>query len=451
MTARRRAVDDGSADAGETPVLSVESLKRHFSQDEGILDRLLGGTGRVRAVDGVDLQVHEGEVLAVVGESGCGKSTLAETIVGLNEPTAGSVHYRGEPVDGLSDRAMRPHRADIQMVFQDPLASLNPRRTVEEILTAPLRVHGIGDDADERAEIVRDALEEVGLEREVATRYPHQFSGGQQQRIAIARSLTVDPDLLIADEPVSSLDVSVQAQILGLLERLRRERDIAMVFIAHDLSVVKHVADRVAVMYLGEIVESAPAERLFADPAHPYTKSLLSAAPRIGASGDGFTERVTLRGTPPSPVEPPSGCRFHTRCPALIPPEDWRGTQEQFLDVFQLRTRLEAGEVDVGAIEDRLRSEGETVTSVAVARRIRTDHLDADPSTIPEEARRTLLAATDVYVEAGAAAAADELSGVFETPCERAVPAETTVERDHVAACHRVDPDRPGAPDHLDV
>jgi len=451
MTARRRAVDDGSADAGETPVLSVESLKRHFSQDEGILDRLLGGTGRVRAVDGVDLQVHEGEVLAVVGESGCGKSTLAETIVGLNEPTAGSVHYRGEPVDGLSDRAMRPHRADIQMVFQDPLASLNPRQTVGQILRAPMQVHGIGADAEDRARRVEDALEEVGLEAHHTSRYPHQFSGGQQQRIAIARSLTVDPDLLIADEPVSSLDVSVQAQILSLLERLRRERDIAMVFIAHDLSVVKYVADRVLVMYLGEVAETAPTDDLFASPSHPYTKSLLSAVPRIGVD-EGVDDRVILRGTPPSPVSPPDGCRFHTRCPALIPPTNWEGSQAQFLNVFQLRTRLEDGEIDVEAVSDRLRAEDETATTT-VSERILTNNIDASPDALPGETRRTLQAAVDAYVEDGPSAAAESLSEskTLQTPCETDVPQETRVGDDHVAACHRVDPDQPGSPGETDL
>ena len=441
----------GAATRGE-PVLAVEGLKKHFTQDEGILDRLFGGGGRVRAVDGVDLAVEEGEVVAVVGESGCGKSTLAETIVGLHSPTAGSVRYRGEEIGRLSERAMRPYRAHVQMVFQDPLASLNPRQTVEQILRAPMRVHGIGADEEDRRERVEDALEEVGLEAHHTSRYPHQFSGGQQQRIAIARSLTVEPDLLIADEPVSALDVSVQAQILSLLERLRRERDIAMVFIAHDLSVVKYVADRVAVMYLGEVVETAPTETLFASPSHPYTKSLLSAVPRIGTRGDGVEDRVILRGTPPSPVSPPDGCRFHTRCPALIPPPEWDGSQAQFLAVFQLRTRLEAGEIDVEAVTDRLRAEGETATPAAVSERILSTNLDAAPETLPAETRRTLRAAVDAYVEDGPAAATDELSDSrTRTPCETDVPRETRVGDDHVAACHRVDPDQPGTPGATDL
>lgn len=450
MTAETDARTGASID-GSDPVLAVEGLKKHFIQGTGILDRLFGSSGRVRAVDGVDLTVNEGEVLAVVGESGCGKSTLAKTIVGLHSPTDGSVRYRGEEIGSLSDRAMRPYRASIQMVFQDPLASLNPRQTVGQILRAPMQVHGIGADAEDRARRVEDALEEVGLEAHHTSRYPHQFSGGQQQRIAIARSLTVDPDLLIADEPVSSLDVSVQAQILSLLERLRRERDIAMVFIAHDLSVVKYVADRVLVMYLGEVAETAPTDDLFASPSHPYTKSLLSAVPRIGVD-EGVDDRVILRGTPPSPVSPPDGCRFHTRCPALIPPTNWEGSQAQFLNVFQLRTRLEDGEIDVKAVSDRLRAEGETATTT-VSERILTDNVDASLDALPGETRRTLQAAVDAYVEDGPSAAAESLSesGTLRTPCETDVPQETRVGNDHVVACHRVDPDQPGSPGETDL
>jgi len=425
-----------------SPTLAVEGLEKHFAQSDGILDRLFGDGGRVRAVDGVDLTVEAGEVLGVVGESGCGKSTLAETIVGLHTPTAGTVRYRGDPISGLSDRAMRPYRRDIQMIYQDPLASLNPRRTVGEILTTPLKVHDIGADAEDRADRVEDVLEEVGLEPEHVRRYPHQFSGGQQQRIAIARSLTVQPDLIIADEPVASLDVSVQARILGLLERLRRDRDIALVFIAHDLSVVKHVADRVAVMYLGEIVERAPVEEMFADPTHPYTKSLLSAVPRIQAGG--FEDRVVLRGTPPSPLSPPSGCRFHTRCPVVIPPPDWPGTDEQFLAAFHFRKRLETEEVDVSAVERRLQTEGETSSPEDVAARILETHLDADPSSLPASARRIVEGAAETYVREGPGAARDVLSRRFQTPCETDAPRSVAVGDEQFAACHRPDPDKPG-------
>lgn len=423
-------------DQNQQPMLELDGIKKYFTQNSGVIDRVLGDVSTVRAVDGVDLALGEGEILGVVGESGCGKSTLAETIVGLHSPTAGTIRFRGDDISDLSDRAMRPYRQEIQMIFQDPLASLNPRRTVGEILKTPLDVHGIGSD-DERSERVVDALEEVGLEPDHVRRYPHQFSGGQQQRIAIARSLTVRPTLLIADEPVSSLDVSVQARILELLNRLRRERNISMVFIAHDLSVVKHVVDRVAVMYLGEIVEKAPVRQLFEEPTHPYTKSLLSAVPRIGTGQDGFGNRVVLRGTPPSPVSPPSGCRFHTRCPVVVPPDDWPGTDEQFVDAFHFRKRLEAGDVDTATVEQRVRAEGETPAPALVSRRILESHLNTDLATLPAGPQQTLERATERYVRDGPLAASELLSETFATPCERDTPGETAVAEGHVATCHR--------------
>jgi peptide/nickel transport system ATP-binding protein len=437
-------------DEGACPVLDIDGLKKHFGRANGVLDRLLGGNERIRAVDGVDLTVHEGEVMAVVGESGCGKSTLAETIVGLHSPTDGRIRYRGKEITGLSDRQMRPYRTDIQMVFQNPLGSLNPRRTIGEILTAPLKVHGIGDGSDDREQRAREALVTVGLDPDSLRRYPHQFSGGQQQRIAIARSLTVEPDLLIADEPVSSLDVSVQAQILGLLERLRSERGIAIVFIAHDLSVVKHVADRVAVMYLGEIVETAPTAALFDSPAHPYTKSLLSAVPRVGSAGRGVEDRVILRGTPPSPSSPPSGCRFHTRCPVIVPPEDWSGTPDQFLDAFHFRASLVAGGVDADAIERRIRAEGATPSPELVVDYVLDEHFETPLEEFPRQAAETIREAAETYVREGTRSAADLLADAFPTPCETTVPDETAVDDEHAASCHRVDPNQPGGTGELE-
>ncbi|MFB9808403.1 ABC transporter ATP-binding protein [Haladaptatus pallidirubidus] len=288
---------------GSEPLLTVRGLKKYFDQSNGVLDRLVGDTGHVRAVDGVDLTVHEGETLAIVGESGCGKSTLGRTVLNLHDATAGSVTYHGEDITELSAGEMRPHRRNLQMIFQDPLASLNPRQTVGEILTAPMEVHGIGADGEERLERAKELLERVGLKPAHIERYPNQFSGGQQQRVGIARALSLEPELIIADEPVSALDVSVQAQILNLLDELQDEFGLSLVFIAHNLSVVRHVADRVAVMYLGQIVETAPVAELYDNPQHPYTKSLLSAVPRIDP-GD-RDERIILEGTVPSPLNPP--------------------------------------------------------------------------------------------------------------------------------------------------
>ncbi|WP_395359005.1 ABC transporter ATP-binding protein [Streptomyces sp. YH02] len=271
------------------------------------------GSAPVRAVDGIGFDVAAGETLGLVGESGCGKSTTGRTIVRLLEPTAGSVSYEGRDISHLSQRALKPLRRDLQMVFQDPHSSLNPRQTVARIISDPLLVQG-GSAAGARKRAV-ELMELVGLIPEHIDRYPHEFSGGQAQRIGIARALATNPRLVVADEPVSALDVSVQAQIVNLMERLQRELGLAYLFIAHDLSVVKRVCDRVAVMYLGRIVEIGAKERVYASAAHPYTRALLSAVPLPDPAAERARERITLLGDPPSPAAPPPGCTFHPRCP----------------------------------------------------------------------------------------------------------------------------------------
>ncbi|WP_318211562.1 MULTISPECIES: oligopeptide/dipeptide ABC transporter ATP-binding protein [unclassified Streptomyces] len=271
------------------------------------------GSAPVRAVDGIGFDVAAGETLGLVGESGCGKSTTGRTIVRLLEPTAGSVSYEGKDISHLSQRALKPLRRDLQMVFQDPHSSLNPRQTVARIISDPLLVQG-GSAAGARKRAV-ELMELVGLIPEHIDRYPHEFSGGQAQRIGIARALATNPRLVVADEPVSALDVSVQAQIVNLMERLQRELGLAYLFIAHDLSVVKRVCDRVAVMYLGRIVEIGVKERVYGSAAHPYTRALLSAVPLPDPAAERTRERITLLGDPPSPAAPPPGCTFHPRCP----------------------------------------------------------------------------------------------------------------------------------------
>ncbi|WP_345785500.1 oligopeptide/dipeptide ABC transporter ATP-binding protein [Halorubrum sp. AD140] len=295
-------------------LISVENLTKHYTTDEGFLDRLLGDKRIVRAVDGVDFEVREGETLGLVGESGCGKSSLGRTMLGLESPTDGAVRYDGVDLTELSESEMRPYRTDLQFIFQNPFASLNPRLTVEDIIGEALDIHDIAE-GEERHERVIELLETVGLSESHATRYPHEFSGGQRQRIGIARALAVDPQFIVCDEPVSALDVSVQAQILNLLEDLQEEFGLSYLFIAHDLSVVEHIADRIAVMYLGEVVEIGPTEEIFSPPYHPYTYSLLSAIPEPDPLWDG--DRVILEGSVPSPMDPPSGCKFHTRCPIV--------------------------------------------------------------------------------------------------------------------------------------
>ncbi|RWX81360.1 ATP-binding cassette domain-containing protein [Neorhizobium lilium] len=281
-------------------LLSVHNLSTQYS----------AGRGTVRAVDDVSLEIETGETVALVGESGCGKSSLGKSLMRLVEPTSGQVTFKGSDVTAMSARELRGLRQRIQMIFQDPFASLNPRQTVRAILTAPLKVHGIGD-GKRRREIVEKIAEQVGLPPDSLDRYPHEFSGGQRQRIGIARALILEPELVVCDEPVSALDLSIQAQILNLLVEMKQRLSLSYLFVSHDLSVVRYFSDRVLVMYLGKIVESAPTAALWASPAHPYTRALLAAVPDPAKR----KHAAPISGDLPSPHNPPSGCRFHTRCP----------------------------------------------------------------------------------------------------------------------------------------
>ncbi|MFG3194713.1 dipeptide ABC transporter ATP-binding protein [Streptomyces sp. NPDC048208] len=307
----------GRADSADGEILlKVSGLKKHFPIKKGLLQRQVGA---VHAVDGIDFEVRAGETLGVVGESGCGKSTMGRLITRLDEPTAGTIEFEGKDITHLGVSGMRPMRRDVQMVFQDPYSSLNPRHTIGTIIGAPFRLQGVEPEGGVKKEVQR-LLSVVGLNPEHYNRYPHEFSGGQRQRIGIARALALKPKLVVADEPVSALDVSIQAQVVNLMDDLQEELGLTYVIIAHDLSVVRHVSDRIAVMYLGKMVEIADRTSLYAAPMHPYTKALMSAVPipdpkRRGAKSD----RILLRGDVPSPISPPSGCRFHTRC--------WKATQ----------------------------------------------------------------------------------------------------------------------------
>jgi peptide/nickel transport system ATP-binding protein len=438
MSSQRTVTKSDEARTDQEPILEVRNVRKYFEETNGLFDRFFGASDPVRAVDGVSFDLYPGETMAIVGESGCGKSTLAKTILNLHDVSDGEIQFQGDTISGLSDRAMREYRQSIQMIYQDPLASLNPRQSVEEILLAPMEVHDLLGGRDQRLQRARDLLERVGLSADYLPRYPHEFSGGQQQRIGIARALTLEPDLLIADEPTSALDVSVQAQIVNLLDDIQSEFDLSIIFITHDLSVVQHVADRVGVMYLGELVETAPTAELYENPGHPYTVSLLSAIPRI-AEGDG-TERVVLKGPVPSPSDPPSGCRFHTRCPVVIPPESWDGSENAFVNAFRYYQAVKQGQIDIDDVETRLELEDEAKGTTEIATYIRGQYFE-DPRNYPEQARDAILSSTRALAREDTEIALDILEDVFQSPCETDVPETTSLWGAHETRCHRTDPD----------
>ncbi|MWV66004.1 ATP-binding cassette domain-containing protein [Halorubrum sp. JWXQ-INN 858] len=359
------SVLDGLDDVGmgET-ILEVDGLSKHFQSDTGILAGLFGSED-VEAVDDVSFDVAKGETIALVGESGCGKSTLARTILQLIEPTGGRVAFKGIDLTEHSQREIRPLRRDMQMIFQDPQSSLNPRMKVGQIIEEPMQAHDMYTKA-ERRERAKDLLERVELEREYYNRYPHEFSGGQRQRINLARAMSTDPDLIVCDEPVSALDVSVQAQVLNTMRDLQEEYGLTYLVISHDLSVVRYIADRVAVMYLGHIAELAEKEELYENPKHPYTRALLDAIPIPDPRSR--DARGTLEGDVPSPINPPSGCRFRTRCPSLIAPDEYDLADGEwdrllaFTRAVQRRTFVpgypdESEGLPVGTVENRVDEE----------------------------------------------------------------------------------------------
>ena len=416
------------------PLLSVRNLEKHYPLTEGILNRQVGS---VRAVDGVSFDLAAGETLGLVGESGCGKSTAATAALRLEEPTGGTVLFDGDDVTAFDDSELKRFRREAQLIFQDPTSSFDPRMSVGESVTEALRVHGISDRARRRA-VGEDLLERVGLAAEDYDRYPHEFSGGQRQRIAVARALVVNPRLVVADEPVSALDVSVKSAVLDLLADLQAEFGIAMVFISHDLSVVREVADRVAVMYLGEIVETAPTERLFEAPEHPYTEALLSAIPR--PDPDAPARTIQLSGSVPSASDPPSGCRFHTRCPKVIQPATVDLTQETWRRVLDARERIAGGDVDVAAVRELRAPAGDDGTALGTAETAAALREEFDlPDPVDDPAVETAVTeALSALADGDRERALAALSETVTTPCEVHEPTRQPVAGSpgHDVACH---------------
>ena len=407
-----------SADTPDDEVLlSVQGLKKYFDEGSSLLDRILGGgAGAVRAVDGVSFEVHRGETLGLVGESGCGKSTVGETVLRLQEPTAGSVAFEGEPLGDRGD--LTEFRRNAQILFQDPFSSLDPRMPVGDSIRQPLDIHdwprdGEGDKAERKQQRVEELMERVGLSADQLDRYPSEFSGGQLQRIGIARALALDPDFIVLDEPTSALDVSVQAQILNLLADLQSDFGLTYLFISHDLGVIRYICDRIAVMYLGEIVEVAPAERLFTDPQHPYTKALLESVPRVDLE-ERERDIDPLAGDVPSPRDPPSGCRFRTRCPAVIPPEDINVDQAGFRAIMDVRDRVADREIAVEKVRETV-GETDSPGEERVADRLYERLVDAE---LPGRERQYVHEGLEAVAAGDWDRAATHLRERYESVCE---------------------------------
>ncbi|WP_224332264.1 ABC transporter ATP-binding protein [Haloprofundus halobius] len=433
-------------DRNAESLVEIENVHKWFDMSQGVVDTLLGREPQpVRAVEGVDLSIEKGDIVGIAGESGCGKTTLGKLLVKLYEPTDGEIRFDGTDVSNLSRKQEREFRQRVQMIFQDPFESLNPRMTVFDAIAEPLQINGMTDSYDERRERVKTVLNDVGLgPAEVyLDAFPDELSGGERQRVAIARALVVDPDFVVADEPVSMLDVSIRAGVLNLMKELQDKYDLTYVFISHDLSLIRYMCDRTAIMYLGQVIEQGPTDSLIEDPKHPYTEALFDAVPDVEIAEN--RRRANATGEVPSPRNPPAGCRYHPRCAHIIPPADWTGSQDAFRRAYQYKIRLREEALDREAFEadddgvERMLSQGlalDVPEEYRHSSEVAGTGLDVDVSALdlPPETESSLRAATRAYLDGnreGALAELDELT----TVCERETPRPRAL-GDQRVACH---------------
>ncbi|WP_436930682.1 ABC transporter ATP-binding protein [Halosimplex halobium] len=421
---------------GET-LVRVDSLSKYFVDGDGLIDRVLGNEAdEVKAVDDISFGIRRGETLGLVGESGCGKSTTAETLLGIHEPTDGQVRFDNEDVHDMDRDERKAFTRRVQIVFQDPSSSLDPRMTIGETIREPLDAHQT-QTKQERNERVEELLERVGLSADQFDRYPHEFSGGQQQRVGIARALALDPEFVVLDEPTSALDVSVQAQILNLLSDIQEEFGLTYLFISHDLSVVRHLCDRIAVMYLGEIVETGPTTALFEDPAHPYTRALLDSVPRVTVE-EADRDVDTLETDVPSPRNPPSGCRFHTRCTEVIPPEESGIDAAEFRAVLDLKLAVNEGELAAEPLRDLAETQGVDPDDREAVSSLLRDLYDIPRPLSDPHAEDAVETALGFVADGEPDRARNLLQADFTSVCETEPPSSVAVGANRQASCLRL-------------